>query len=162
MVQLLAYNRGKSLSTYLAAFPSKEFDSDAEYFWDVVATAHRNIPIVEARTEDNTVIAADVMAGVNNRPFYVVFAEDWFANGEVIVGELNEAYPLRVLESGRPEGTNTVYKVELMGGVMTGMPGSELQYGKRFSIDYAPVERELSRPVSDRLIILDILCRLAA
>lgn len=70
-------------------------------------------------------------------------------NGEVIVGELNEVYPLRVLEAGRPEGTNAVYRVELMGGVLTGMPGSELQYGKRFSIDYAPVERELSRPVSD-------------
>ncbi len=113
MVQLLAYNRGKSLYTYLQQFPQKEFESDQEFFWDVVATSHRNIPIVEARDEENNVITTADMAGVNGRPFYVVFPEDWFANGEVIVGELNEAYPLRVLEAGRPEGTNAVYRVEL-------------------------------------------------
>ena len=29
-------------------------------------------------------------------------------DGVVIVGELNEVYPIRVLGDGRPEGTNTV------------------------------------------------------
>lgn len=36
-----------------------------------------------------------------------------------------------------------------MGGVTTGMPGEELQLGKRFSDDYSPVEKELSRKVGD-------------
>lgn len=70
-------------------------------------------------------------------------------DGEVIVGELNEIYPLRVLADGRNEGINTVYKVELMGGITTGMPVAELQPGKRFSVEYAPVERTLSRKVGD-------------
>lgn len=70
-------------------------------------------------------------------------------DGEVIAGELNEIYPLRILDNGRNEGTNTVYKVELMGGITTGMPASELVAGKRFSVEYAPVERELSRKVGD-------------
>lgn len=148
MVQLLAYHRGKSLETYLSQFPVKEFDTDDDYTWDVISSSRRNIPIVEARKEDGSVVT-DGVVGENTTPFYVVFPEDWFADGNVIVGELNEVYPLRILGEPRMEGTNAVYKVELMGGVTTGMPADQLQLGKRFSVDYSPVERELSRGVGD-------------
>lgn len=70
-------------------------------------------------------------------------------DGEVIVGELNEVYPLRILGDARNEGTQYVYKVELMGGVVAGMPKEELYAGKRFSVEYAPVEKEFSRKVGD-------------
>ena len=70
-------------------------------------------------------------------------------DGEVIVGELNEIYPIRVLGDGRNEGTNTVYKVELMGGITGGIPVEEILPGKRFSVEYAPVEKEFSRKVGD-------------
>ncbi len=36
-----------------------------------------------------------------------------------------------------------------MGGVTAGMPAEELTIGKRFSDDYSPVERDLSRKVGD-------------
>lgn len=38
-----------------------------------------------------------------------------------------------------------------MGGITTGIPVDELQPGKRFSVEYAPVEREFSRKAGDRL-----------
>lgn len=148
MVQLLAYYRGKTLDTFLSQFPVKEFDTDDEYTWNVIGSAMRNIPLVEARDCDGAVVTED-NAGVNGEPFYLVFAEDWFADGEVIVGELNEYYPIRVLGDARNEGTQYVYKVELMGGITTGMPAEELAPGKKFSVEYAPVERELSRKVGD-------------
>ena len=141
MVQLLAYTRGKNLETYLKQFPTKEFETDDEYTWEVVGNSRRSIPIVEARDEDGVVLTAG-MAGVGGAPFYVVYGEDWFADGNVIVGEKNEVYPLRILGDARMEGTNAVYKVELMGGVVTGMPVEELTLGKRFSIEYSPVERD--------------------
>ena len=149
MVQLLAWYRGKTLDTFLSQFPTKEFDSDDEYTWDVIGSALRNIPLVEARTVDGAAISSETVLGSNGEPFYLVFAENWFADGEVIVGELNEIYPLRILGDGRNEGTNTVYKVELMGGNTAGMPVEELAAGKRFSVEYAPVEREFSRKVGD-------------
>ena len=149
MVQLLAWYKGKTLDTFLSQFPVKEFDSDDEYTWDVIGSALRNIPLVEARTVDGQNITNEVVLGANGEPFYLVFPEDWFADGEVIVGELNEVYPLRILGDGRNEGTNTVYKVELMGGNTTGMPVEELSAGKRFSVEYAPVEKEFSRKVGD-------------
>ena len=70
-------------------------------------------------------------------------------DGEVIVGERNEVYPIRILADGRNEGTNTVYRCEVMAGITTGIPAEELLAGKRFSVEYAPVEREFSRKVGD-------------
>jgi hypothetical protein len=151
VTQLLAFHRGKTLDTFLSKLPVKYFDSDDEYTWPIVGSAVKNLPLVEARTIDGTPITDPTGSnvGANVEPFYVVFAENLFADGAVIVGELNEIYPLRILGDGRNEGTNTVYKVELMAGNTDGMPAEQLMPGKRFSKEYAPVERELSRKVDD-------------
>ena len=66
---------------------------------------------------------------------------------------------MRILGDGRKEGIYTVYTVELMAGNTTGIPAEYLMPGKRFSYEYAPVERELSRKVGGRLYIL---CHLVA
>ena len=153
MVQLLALYRGKSLESELAKYPTKEFDTDDEFMWQVIGSSRRNIPLLEARYEDNTVVdgtnKSGENAGIGTTPFYLVFAEDWFADGEVLFGNLNEVYPMRVLGDPRMEGTNAVYKVELMGGNTDGIPVERLQQGERFSHEFAPVERELSRKVGD-------------
>ena len=52
MVNLLAWHKGKTLDTYLSKFPTKEFDTDDEYTWDVVGSTKRNIPLVEAINEN--------------------------------------------------------------------------------------------------------------
>ena len=84
MVQLLAYYRGKTLDTFLSQFPVKEFDDDSEYYWDVVGSSKRNIPLLEARDEDgNVVTSASANVGAGTAPFYLVFAEDWFADGRM-------------------------------------------------------------------------------
>lgn len=150
MVQLYAKNvRTNGLNTLLSQFPSKSFATDDEYTWDVLGNTRRNIPLVCARDEDGTVIDesyGNAMVGVGVAPFEVVFPEAWFFDGEVIVGDF-DLYPLRILGDGRKEGTNTVYTVELMAGNTTGMPFEYLLPGKRFSYEYAPIERELSRKV---------------
>ena len=138
MVQLLAYHRGKTLDTFLNQFPVKEFEDDSEYYWDVIGSSRRNIPLVEARDENGTVVTADSgMVGVGTAPFYLVFPEDWFADGEYIVGNLNELYQFRILGDPRMEGTNAVYKVELAGGNTVGCPAERLLAGERFSIEAA-------------------------
>lgn len=70
-------------------------------------------------------------------------------NGEVIFGNLNQVYPIRVLGNAVEEGTNYRYKVELMGGITTGIPAERLLAGERFSVGFAPAERELSRKMGD-------------
>ena len=46
------------------------------------------------------------------------------ADGEYIVGNLNELYQFRILGDARMEGSNAVYKVELGGGNTQGVPKS--------------------------------------
>lgn len=150
MVQLLAFYRGKTLDTFLNQFPVREFEDDSEYFWDVIGSSRRNIPLVEARKENGEVVEkGGNNVGAGTTPFYLVFPEDWFADGEVIVGNLNQVYPVRILGDARMEGTNAVYKVETMGGLTQGIPSERLLAGERFSVEYAPVEKEMSRKVGD-------------
>ena len=73
------------------------------------------------------------------------------ADGEYIVGNLNELYQFRILGDARMEGSNAVYKVELGGGNTQGVPAERLLSGERFSVEAAFVEDELSRAVGDRL-----------
>ena len=155
MVQLLAWYRGKTLDTFLSQFPVKEFDDDSEYTWDVIGSSRRNIPLVCARDEDGAVVTAgsEKMVGAHTAPFELVFAEDWFADGEYIVGELNELYQFRILGDPKSEGTNFVYTVELAGGNTTGVPSERLLSGERFSIEAAFVEKELSRKVGDEFYV---------
>lgn len=84
MVQLLAAYRGKSLDTFLSQFPVREFEDDNEYTWDVIGSSKRNIPLVEARDENGDPVSAKedtYMVGAGTAPFYLVFPEDWFADG---------------------------------------------------------------------------------
>ena len=67
----------------------------------------------------------------------------------MIFGNLNQVYPIRILGEPKTEGTHAVYKCELMGGNTSGIPGERLLAGERFSVGFAPVERELSRKVGD-------------
>ena len=150
MVQLLAYKYGKTLDTYLAQFPTKEFEDDSEYYWDILGSSRRNIPLVEARNENGEVVqAGPAMIGAGTAAFYLVFPEDWFADGEYIVGELNEVYQFRILGEARMEGTNAVYTVELAGGNTAGVPAERLLPGERFSVEAAFAEKELSRKMGD-------------
>ena len=84
MVELLAYKHGKTLDTFLSRFPVKEFEDDSEYFWDVIGSSRRNIPLIEARNAEGTTISGNVMVGAGTEPFYLVFPEDWFADGRLI------------------------------------------------------------------------------
>ena len=150
MVQLLALQRGRTLDTLLSKFPTREFDTSDEYTWDVVGSTRQNIPLIEARDENGSVVTdASNNVGAGTAPFYLVFGKDWFADGEYIVGNLNELYQFRILGSARMEGTNAVYKVELAGGNTDGVPAERLLAGELFSVETAYVEAEMSREVGD-------------
>lgn len=79
MVELLANKVGSTLDTFLSRFPVKEFQDDSEYYWDVISSARKNIPLVEARTEDGVKVEKNDTVGVGTTPFYLVFGEDYFA-----------------------------------------------------------------------------------
>lgn len=146
--EMLINRYGNTLEDFLNMFPIRRFDSDDEYTWEIAGEMRRNIPLREARDEDGSVIdSAYGSVGRNGAPFYLVFEEDMFHDGEVLWGNLNEVYPMRVLSEPRYEGSLTVYKVSLMNGRNDGIPAERLLAGEKFSYAYAPVEKSLSRKV---------------
>lgn len=151
MVQLAARNFGKGLEQFLSKFTTKEFEDDSEYYWEVIGSSRRNIPLIEARRWDGTVVGSgdddNSNVGINGEPFYLVFGEMWFFNGEEIFGNLNEVYPMLIKGHPKMEGSNYVYEVELSNGSQEGIPYDRLLFGERFSYNAAPVSRGLSKEV---------------
>lgn len=113
MVELFATKRGASLDSLLSKLTVKEFENDDRYYWDVVGSVRRNIPLLEARTLAGDKVNPQDTVGSGTEPFYLVFGEDWFFDGEVIFGNLNQVYPIRILGDAKLEGTKAVYKCEL-------------------------------------------------
>lgn len=146
MVKLNAIYSGKSLEDQLDKLGVKYVDSLNDFYYEIIASSRRNVQLIEARYKGAVVLTSDVNVGAGGSVFELVFGENYFFDGEVIVGEKNERYPVRVLKEPVPEGDNVVYTVECF-GLPNGMPGSELIAGKKFSVEYAPVERGLSRQV---------------
>jgi len=141
-----------TLNTYLSSVPTRQYDDDSDLFWEVATSARRNVELCEARREDGSVVesADEVNVGMGFAPFYLVTAIDWFAKGEVIWGNLNEAYPMIVMDDPKQEGTRTVYTVQMFGANgANGIPAARLLQGERLSIGYAPIERDFSRKVGD-------------
>ena len=146
MVELMAYKRGRTFEKFLNSVPTKFFDTEDEYTWNVIGSDHQNIALIEARDESgNVVVAGGSNVGANTAPFELVFEKAWFFDGEFIVGNLNEIYQFRVLGDARMEGTNAVYKVELAGGNEDGIPADRLLNGELYSVEAAYAESEGSR-----------------
>lgn len=136
---------GNNLDSVLAQFPTLEFEDDRDFTWDLSSQGLDNIPLVEARI-DGVVITSTDEPGKNFTTFELVFDKNWFSDGQRIVGELNEIYPLLVVDEPKLEGTRYVFTVRMDSGSQDlFMPYEELQAGKRFSGEYSPVERTLSR-----------------
>jgi hypothetical protein len=135
---------GNDIDSILNKFPVKEFEDDRDYYWELESQLIDNLPVVEVRV-DGTAVTAASQAGIGFSEFDMVFPKDWFSNRELIVGEQNELYPIRIKSNGRSEGVNTVYTCELMTGTATDfIPFEEISGGQLFSREFAPVERTMS------------------
>jgi hypothetical protein len=90
----MAFKYGKTFDTLLNSLPTREFESDDEYTWDVIGSTERNIPLIEARDENGVTVDASYNGnvGAGTAPFWLVFDEHWFFDGEYIEGNLNERY----------------------------------------------------------------------
>lgn len=145
MVKLNAYYGGKTLEDQLEEIGTKYVDSISDFYYEVIGDPRRNVQLIEARYNGNVVTDTDEEVGLASTDIELVFGEDMFFEGEIIVGEKNEKYQLKVV-TVQPEGDNVRYIVRCFGSTKS-IPGAELLMGKKFSKEYAPVERGLSREV---------------
>lgn len=145
MTRIHQTNFGLDLDTYLEQFSPLYLDSEDDFTWELIGSAKKNVPLVEARIA-GTVISGTSTAGKNYTEFELVFPEQWFSDENIIVGEKNEAYSMQIIADPTPEGSNWVYRVKLItGDPDLFVPFEELQNGKRFSKDWSLVEQTLSK-----------------
>lgn len=138
-------NLGATVNAYLNQFPTKTFDTDDDFTWDITTNGKKNVPLVKAEITLGTAVTAASQAGLNYSEFYLYFGEAYFTDVNVIVGERNEIYPIQILEDPVNVGGLYRYRCRLLTGDPTlFIPYDELTAGKRFSKDFSPVEKELS------------------
>jgi hypothetical protein len=136
---------GNNIDSVLSRFPVLEMEDDRDFTWELQSQGLDNIPIVEARIDGTPITPADT-PGKNFTTFELVFDKNWFSDTERIVGELNEIYPILIVDEPVKEGSLWVYTVRMdTGDPDMFLPYEEAVSGKRFSGEFAPVERTMSR-----------------
>jgi len=136
---------GNNLDSVLAQFPTMYMDDDKDFYWELCSKALNHYELIEARIDGTAITAAD-QVGKNFTTFELVFAKDRFSDTQRIVGELNEIYPILIVGEGLKDGFNVVYTCRVdTGDPSMFIPYEELVQGKKFSGEYSPVERSLSR-----------------
>ena len=88
MTRIHQTNFGLDLDSYLEQFSPLTLDSDDDFTWELIGSAKKNVPLVEARIGGVAITAANE-AGKNFTEFELVFPEQWFSDENVIVGEKN-------------------------------------------------------------------------
>ena len=150
MINIFAANQGKNLEQFLSQFPTKTFEDDSEFYWELRGSSRRLIPLQFAVDEFGTVVTADrsTNVGIGNAPFFLYFEEEYFFRGEFIFGNY-DIYKMRILGDGMKEGAYIKYRVEMANGSTEGCPAERLLAGEKFSVEAAYVARDLSRKVGD-------------
>lgn len=140
VTKVFAANNIPDRMAEMEKYPVMKVDEpDSEIVWDLIGTNYKNLELQEARMGTTTVLSSHTV-GIGGARFKLVFTENYFGKGEIIVGEYQELYRIRVIDDPSFEGTNYVYDCELMGEAhASGIPGAQLLAGKRFSAElYAP------------------------
>jgi hypothetical protein len=136
---------GNNIDSVLSKFPTLEFDTDADFTWDLQSQGLDNIELVECRIDGVAITPADE-PGKSGTFFELVFPKNWFSDTERIVGELNEVYPVLITEEPVRDGLNWVYTCRMdSGDPAMFLPYEEAVAGKKFSGEFSPVERTMSR-----------------
>jgi len=147
ITRFLAGSGVNNLSTVLERYPMETLEDDEDYTWKLKGHDEKNVPLSFAYTNNPNapITDADNGIGQGGAEVTLVFPEKQFSDVNVLVGEKNEIYQFRVLGEPQEKGDGWHYITKLMGAARkTGVPGSELVSGKRFSKDFSPVEDTMS------------------
>jgi hypothetical protein len=145
MTKILSASGVNNLETVLSRYPVKRMENEDDFTWKLIGSDDRNIPLLYAYVSAYTPLTgSDTGVGADGNVFYLVFGEKYFTDVNVIVGEKNEAYQIRVIDEPERIAEGWSYKCQLMGKNSSGMPGSELVPAKRFSKEFSPVEDTMS------------------
>lgn len=138
-------NKGVNFGMVIREFEPFYCKTDADFRWHLQGDARKNVPLIEARVNGSAVTVTS-RAGLAGARFTLVFPERYFSDTNVIVGEKNSVYPIRIVGIPEPFGAGMwAYTCELLTGDPTlFIPYEELTAGKKFSKEWSIVSKTLS------------------
>lgn len=142
---LFRANYGTNFGIFLKKFSPLRLETDDDFRWRLQGSSKKNIPLVEAKIA-GTAVSATSKAGLNGARFTLIFPELYFSDTNLIVGEKNSVYPIRLFMP-EPYGAGLwAYEAELFtNDPALFIPYEELTAGKRFSREWSIVEQTLSK-----------------
>ena len=144
VTMLYKANRGVNFNIFLQQFGTTTLATDDDFRWRLQGSSKKNIPLVECSVS-GTAITSSSVAGKNGARFTLTFPEQYFSDTNLIVGEQNSVYPIRIVGIPVPNGAHWDYECELFtGDPDLFVPYEELVAGKRFSKEWSIVEKTLS------------------
>ena len=145
VTMLYRANKGTNFGMVLKQFTPLYCDTDDDFRWHLQGDSRKNVPLVGCFV-NGAAVAATSQTGRAGAKFDLVFHERYFSDTNVIVGEKNSVYPIRVIGIPEPYGAGMwKYPCELFTGDRDlFIPFEELQPGKKFSKEWSPVSLTLS------------------
>lgn len=145
VTMLYRANKGMNFGMLLKQFTPFYCDTDADFRWHLQGDARKNIPLVSCLIGGSAITVAS-KAGLAGARFQLIFGERYFSDTNLIVGEKNSVYPIRVVGVPEPYGAGLwAYTCELFTGDQTlFVPYEELVAGKKFSKEWSIVSKTLS------------------
>lgn len=147
VTMLYRANKGLNFGMILRQFTPFECKTDADFRWHLQGDSRKNVPLVGAYVNGALVTTATTARiGVAGAQFDLVFHERYFSDTNLIVGEKNSVYPIRIVGIPEPFGAGMwKYRCELFTGDTTlSIPVEELLPGKKFSKEWSIVSKTLS------------------
>ena len=138
-------NKGANFGMILKQFTPFYCETDADFRWHLQGDAKKNVPLVTAFI-GGSAVGATSQTGKGGAVFNLVFPERYFSDTNIIVGEKNSVYPIRIVGVPEPYGAGMwKYTCELFTGDQTlYIPYEELLAGKKFSKEWSIVSKTLS------------------
>lgn len=151
VTMLYRANKGLNFGMILKQFTPFYCETDADFRWHLQGDSRKNIPLVACFSYGAQVTTATTTkTGIAGARFQLVFPERYFSDTNIIVGERNSVYPIRIVGIPEPYGAGQwMYTCELFTGDQTlFIPNEELLAGKKFSKEWSILARlSLSREV---------------
>lgn len=145
VTMLYRANKGMNFGMILKQFTPLYCETDADFRWHLQGDARKNIPIIACLIGGSAITAAS-KTGLAGARFTLVFPERYFSDTNLIVGEKNSVYPIRLVGIPEPYGAGQwAYTAELFTGDQTlFIPYEELTAGRKFSKEWSIVSKTLS------------------
>ena len=145
VTDILSYNFGNNIDTFLKKFPTKVLDNEDDFVWELRGNAPKNVKLEEASFNGSIITSSTSdEIGKGGTEIELRFEKDLFSKGDLIVGENPDDFALYIKAYEYDGSYYTATCVINTGDPNVSVPAEDLVAGTYWSVEYHAVEAEFS------------------